>query len=858
MSSSRADTPGRLRSGAFIPGRARSLALGLALGLALVPATAQDAPDPGELPDEARLYTIQDAAFTSGGAARLPVSIINGRLVVSCDVSTRARRLPANLFIDFESPSTLELHNQAAAGLRAESASGATIPITVHLPGLEFAIERRQIGDDQALDRFTRWYSIALGETAVIGTLGGEVWRNFNVTFDLPAGELIIEPLRSEGDVRDVRSLPPGTEVLEADLMGGLVWLRSEVRQGDDRRPGVFALGSGRYDTTLDWNLAAEFGAPAGNVDSAQLGGSSALDLTSRLALRPAEVPYAHPDGPLGVLGLDLLSDMRVEVDRVNRKVFVTPILPAELALADRAFHAATWDFWGPRDDPAALADWLATWCPSLPDEAEEGDPEPLPRLAEEAARALVELAIYDGAPLFELEPALAWLDRAVPADLRATSALEVMQLAASAAAPEAELAAGRLGVDGGRDDRYPTAVHEVHARMGRALLNLERWDEAWRSLLSAAFGDPANGPVNLGLGEYYEHQARELLAEGREDQAAGRFRRSFSRFLQAAIQPDSGPSGVEGMARVQADLTELDPEGGRFGAALVERLIAGKVRNFGAPGTFERGPEHDPDKVVLVEYFTNPYIGDETNGGAIAGGMAQEGLQQHFASGAVAFLTHHLPDPRLGPLTTDFALTRANSLAIDQPVYQVVDGAGRIRSLGKWRDAETLYTNTKRAIEGALAEAPTASIELDAELVETPNGPVVRGELRVTNKRLIAGPAQGIAKLPRVHLVLAEERVIFPGQSGVVIHRMVARGELLAADLKGASGSWPFEVALDDLERANESALERLVDEGAGAVRKLSLDIDPAEVKLVAWVEVPGGPVGQAHVMRPRAEEQP
>ena len=105
---------------------------------------------------------------------------------------------------------------------------------------------------------------------------------------------------------------------------------------------------------------------------------------------------------------------------------------------------------------------------------------------------------------------------------------------------------------------------------------------------------------------------------------------------------------------------------------------------------------------------------------------------------------------------------------------------------------------------------------------------------------------------------MLAERRVIFPGSTGIVIHRMVARAGVLNVPLKGAKGTYEFEVHLADIAAANEATLERLIDEGAGAVRKLSLNIDPAEVMLVAWLQVPGGPVRQALVERPEWIEQP
>ena len=804
--------------------------LGLGLGASLTPRAAAQVSDAPPISPPISPYDVLDPVFTAGPMARLPVRIVAGRLVVTCDVSTTERRLPANLFLDFESPSTLELHNQAANGLKAERQDGSTIPITVHLPGLEFAVGRRQIGDDPYLDRFTRWHSIELGEVAVIGTIGGRVLKDFSVTFDLAAGELVLEPPRSKGSAPT--GLPAGTESVAMDIRGGLVWLPARVGHGAKSRTGVFALGSGAYDSTIDWDLAASLGAPAGDIGPVRLGDSGSLDLAPRLALRPSEVPYSHPDGALGVLGLGFLEDFRVEIDRTNRRVYLSPTAPPEFPTDDLAFFEASWDDWGPRENPDTLEAWLETYCPVRTED--DKDEAPLPRLAPEAARALVELRLFEGASSEAVQRALEWADRSVPRDLRSTAALEMMDLAASIGAPEALVAAGELGVDGGRDDRYPDAVHKVHARMGSALIGLERGEEAWRHLLSAAFGMPNDGPVNLGLGRYYESQAEELAAAGDLSHAAGRYRRAFSRFLQAAIRPESGPAGVEALARVQAALQKMDAAGPSFSAELVERLIAGKVRNFGAPGKFEETPENSTGKTVLVEFFTNASYGTEERGGAIGGGLAQEGLQQFFNDDQVAFLSYHLPTPTLEPLVNDLGIDRAARLGITAPNLQVIDGVGAQPGAGKWRDGEAIYTRTKKAIEKALLVESDFFFDLEAEYVDG----AVRGTLTVDGPGL---DEDGEARCA-VQLVLAERRVIFPGTSGIVIHRMVAR-----AELTGELGGLPFEdgdffeleftADLAQIEADNEAALDRLVASGAGAVRKLSLALDPRELVLVAFV---------------------
>ncbi|MBT4864315.1 MAG: hypothetical protein HON53_04230, partial [Planctomycetaceae bacterium] len=61
-------------------------------------------------------------------SGRIPVKLIHDRLVVACDLSTRFRRIPANLFVEYEGPFALQLHNRAADGLKCVSADGTTYP----------------------------------------------------------------------------------------------------------------------------------------------------------------------------------------------------------------------------------------------------------------------------------------------------------------------------------------------------------------------------------------------------------------------------------------------------------------------------------------------------------------------------------------------------------------------------------------------------------------------------------------------------------------------------------------------------------------------------------------------------------
>ncbi|MCP4241699.1 MAG: hypothetical protein GY772_14160 [bacterium] len=787
-------------------------------------------------------YTVLNARFVTGSTARFPVKIIQDRLVVTCDVSTQARRLPANLFIDFESPSTLELHNKAAQGLKSEKQDGSTIPITVHLPGLEFQVERRQIGDDEYLDHFTKWHSIELGEIAVIGTLGGKLLADFHVTFDLAAGEVILEP-RADRDAEGAApTFAANTTALEINVKDGLVWMPVTLGEGKSSITGAMALGSGRYDSTLDADLASQLGHHAGDVGFV---GLADFDLGEYLALRPAEVPFVHPDGALGVTGLGLLEHFRVEVDRTNRRVLLTPTKPSSFPDSDLAFFRATWDAWGPREDAEALEAFLVEY--------------PEERLSAEASEALLETRLIQGAGPEPIQKALDWANATAPEDLRATAALEWMESCSAFGYPEYLILAGELGIKSGRDDRYPNAVHELHAKVGETQLELGLGTAAWKHLLSAAFGIPEDGRVNLGLGRYYESQAEDLAAAGDNARALGRYRRAFSRFIQASIKADSGPAAIEALERVQTKMSAAGSTQASFSVDLVERMIAGKVRNFGAATKFKATPENSGYKVVLVEFFTNAFYGTEERGGAIGGALAQEGLMQHFTEEHVAFLSYHLPIPALDPLTNELSITRAEELGISAPNAQVIDAVGGQPGAGKWRDAEKIYDRTRKAIRDRLTSESADEFELDLTVEylppteENPQG-------SVSGWVALDGPEYMDL---HVHCVLAERAVLFPGASGVVVHRMVARAELMAEhsgdqhgalwEPDGGSMEITFDKALHQVQADNEACLDRLMDEGAGTVRKLSMRLDPRQLVVVAFVRDDAtGEVMQAVVVEP------
>lgn len=785
-----------MRNRPLLAAVSRTAALLLASLACVLPGAAQE-------PESTNKQAAEGEIVMRGSGGRVAVRVVAGRLLVECDVSTRYRRIPVNLFVAPDTNCGLQLHNRAASPLRAESREGVPEPITIHFPDFAITVPKREHGDEDDLDDFTKYHSHEMAENAVVGTIGAEVLQEFFLAMDLPHGFLEIRQAAEPNTT--FPPTPPGGVRLSLTLRNNLAWLPVSLEDGT---PMAMALGGSLYDTWIDVDLAADLGHPAGDVGKVMAG---SIDLGSLVAFRPERVIYSHPDGVFGVFGLNLFESFRVEIDRVNRSVLLLLQSPKPFPEADLAFFQAREE-----DDADSTRFFL------------EGNLEA--RLAGEAAELLLQQCLDNFAPEAEIEDALRWADRTTPEDLRATKALDRMKILAEDGWPDYELKMGEIGIDSGRNDRYPDSVHKIHARLGEIYLDRDNIDQAWRHLLSAAFGLPEDGMINLALGRCYEAQ--------------GRHRRAFSRYIQAAISADSGPAAIDGLRRVQPLLPEEEP----FSVELVERLIEGKVMNFGSAAHWKPSPERTSKRVTLVEFFTNGQYEF-----AHAGALAFEGLVRHFDDAPVALLSYHLPAPSLDPLVNPLAMRRAKDYQITEPNVMVIDGTTRGPGAAKLSDREAVFRSLRSKAEAALDVDTPWELELDWKL----DGDQLQGSV------IARGPANQARSL-RLHVVLAERAVLFPGKSKVVVHRMLARSALTPSfsgvklELQDGQARFPFAVLVDELEQENEEWLDAQLAAGLQTV-KMSLDFDPSELLIVAWLQDPfSGRIAQTVVMKnPAAEEQ-
>jgi len=745
-----------------------------------------------------------------GGA--MPVRVIDGRLVVTCDLSGRKLRVPVNLWLDFDGAYGFQLHDRAAGALPAETPDGRSLPLTLHFADFTLTIPRREKGPEKDFENFTKYNSKALGENAVVGAVGADVLKHFDVIFDLPREQVF---LKKPGGLAGRTSGQTEREILtEVTVRDGLVWLPVDLDGAKGRLKRAMAVGSSRYDTLIDSRLCSLLQRPAGDVGPLRC---EAVDFAPYVAFRPAKVTLSHPDGVAGVMGNNLLANFRVHIDRESRLATLQaardPSFPDEELAFFRAMVARS---------PQGLLAWLKDHGQS--------------RLGPEAAELLLALLSENGAGTAELVQAIQWINDTAPGDLRASRMFDLMEELVEKGSVELGIAAGKLGVKSARTDRYPEANYKLHGRLGELLLPTDN-REAWRHLLSAAFGMPEDGMINLNLGRCYE--------------ADGRLKRAFSRYVQALIKEGSSELALEALARLDAKL----PADQRMSIEIIDRMISGRVRNFSAPDKYT--PE-DPGKrstrTSVVEFFTNAYFGTELQSGAIGGAMGYQGLISHFGEADCVFLSYHLPAPRVDPLVTPLAEQMAHWLDVRSPAVQVVDGALRAPCQAYHYQAKDVYQAVRDAVASRLERPTEYDVQATGELDSN----------RVKGRVVVKGPSKADVV---VQVVIAERGVVFHGSTGVVIHRMLARGLATKGSLKGvpfkpdAEGQFElkFDRSLTELETENLAHLARLGMSQATGVPRLGSRIEPNSVEVIVLVREAGsGVVCQARrctLTRPEQE---
>ncbi len=698
------------------------------------------------------------AASAALAAPEIRFKVVNGKPCAKCTLAVGERSIPANVVIDLGTHAPLLLHERTAKLLRVAPDSTADL----RFDGAVLGGLRPRAAKLRSLEELTNKYAPDLDEMPAVAIVGLPAFAEFTVELEIGAGVLrclpasehppaATQPAEAGPATRNAEDEPRSWSGPYEDRGYGY-WLTGQA-------PGGFALrimlSTAYYDTIIDANAADLAGSAGGAIDSLHMGD---LNIARYVAFRPEDLSGMPKPQPDVILGTNLLSHFRMTIEPQSRRIAFrqtrSPSFPAE----ERQFFVAR-----AQSDANAIEAFLKAHASS--------------RLAADASEKLLALRMDEDPPNHDaILRAVRWQAESAPKDRRAATMLALAdELLGKPRDGQARLVAEvvKVGLEYAPSALNSRTTHDLRARLG--LLALQRGDlaEARRQLLSAAFAIPRDPLVNLWLGQLYEK--------------SGQLTRAWSRYVQAAISDNPPPDAMRGLDRLNRDRAFRDA----FTMADAEQLLEGRVVEFHPPDRWTGGDHH----VRLVELFT---CADEpaTQGPQ----LAFDGLREHFDTADVAFIQYHLAAPAADPMVTECGRRRAAFYGIQETPAVFFDGGRPITDGGSERDVEKLYQAYKEACAAPETPAMRWRIEGTASFASG----------RITGEIRVGGPP---AADLRLHAVLCEQTVMVPGANGIVLHRCVARADLLpeaGAPLPAAPGAEPFRIAVNLAELG--AALERTI----------------------------------------------
>jgi hypothetical protein len=430
---------------------------------------------------------------------------------------------------------------------------------------------------------------------------------------------------------------------------------------------------------------------------------------------------------------------------------------------------------------------------------------------AREEAAALLFEHLKDGQPLDEARVGLSasTLIEVAPPLHRANTAVKLLEaLPPDAVALREKLATQALPE--ARQDQNGEAQHLLRMELGRSALARNDLDAAYKSLLSVVFGVPGQGEACLLLGKVHEKR--------------GEKERARARYFQAML--DAEHTGEAGMSALLA----LEGIAVSDGASVAKALLPLADGRVPALHPVPREPEEikKTGRVALLELYTGaqcpPCAGAD---------LAFDAIGERYDRDEIAVVVWHLPIPGPEPLVTDVGKSRAQAAEVRGTPTLIVDGDEKIVGGGDAADATTVLEKYEAALGKRLSLPKKADIAARARR----SGSTLELEATV----------QGAPPGSRLHAVVVERLLAYPGRNGIVFHRAVARGHVLGEQGKPVSGQQAVTASLD---------LDRLAQELQGVIEQHRRNgkpfaIEPSrlspDLDVVLWLVDKGGNCVQA-----------
>ena len=463
-------------------------------------------------------------------ALTLPVKVVDGHIVLGVTIYSQAGvddgislevalDYPDALTLDGDQLGWLQLSGGAKGQnemVRVKFSNGTTLLF----PGKDIK-EEKSSARANLHNQMTVAFSGPLEERKLKGMLGVGFLKNYQVTLDLGAQQLVLTPL--SGSPPDPSGSGAGEFLGSFELKDGKMLMQIRAPSGGPAPAGAppsftptttarMILGSSNYDTLIDPEFAKRLGKPAGDVEPVSLLGSGLLELSQFVALRPkawGQKPAEGVESPVLFSGVNFLESFKVVINWSSSRVRFSQqkdLPPAPKG--DRAFFIA---------ENTNTADGYQAFLEKYPTN----------RLAADAATRLMNLRLDEfGVTDEAVMQALKWVvDTALP-ERRLDSCIGyVNRFAAIPGKTALTIMAGELALKNSRGAVTVQHVYRLHRILGEQYLEQDNLPKAWSHLMSAAFvplnrTDPDRAlqafRIALNLGRVYDRQGRTVRAYSR------------------------------------------------------------------------------------------------------------------------------------------------------------------------------------------------------------------------------------------------------------------------------------------------------------------------------------------------------
>lgn len=645
---------------------------------------------------------------------------------------------------------------------------------------------------DRWLESFTARNAEGLREVPVAGYLGLGAFGDGTLVLDGPGEKLL---LRSAAAGFEKPPEAPGRGIVDLAAEPKRKGITFAVVVSDDGRSETFGLHTKEAACLIVPRTAREIGGPTGRLPRARAGDLDFAEITP-FRPDPPEMP-----GVRATLGGRVLSKLVTTVALGGG--WIAFEAPAEIAFPED--EAAFYDALYGENAPEKLAAFLE----AFPESA----------FRQEAARARLTLAVEGGAAPEDVVASAVVAIESAAEKSRASEALAILEgLPDAPSWADARAAVAEKGLEFSKEAEDGNANHKLHLELGRLARAAGDFKEARRHLLSAAFGMRGDGPANLELGRLYEQQ--------------GELERARSRYLIALLDMENtGEAGLLALQDLHVRMT-----GSTDGLpALLADMAEGRIP---ALHPIPREPEevNPTGKVVLAELFTGAMCPP-----CAAADVAFDALAEYFGGDEIALIQWHVPIPAPEPLVADVSLARLRQKGVRGTPTAIFGGTVTVSGGGRADQAPEMFAKYRDSLAELLAAEPTARIEASAQ--------VSNGRVNLT----AWAAAEGAGDL-KLHAVLTEETLIFPGRNGILFHHHVARARLtpqngVPLDLCAQDLPYETRLSLGDVAMDLDMIVASLETRGAFRIRPV--EPAPDALAVVLYLEDPStGAVVQARTI--------